>query len=281
MRRSTKTGNRRTILGVTSETIAVVVAAITILPVFWAIVTAFKSQSDVVRNPLGFPTVWRFVNFIGAWVQGHFGTYFVNSIVVVVPTVTGVIVLSLIAAYAFGTMKFPGKNLLFVLFLIGLSIPVWILVIPLFYDLLHMHMLNTLWSLVFPQLAGGLPFGILLLRAFIEDLPKETLDAGRIDGCRDWDLLSRIVAPLTGPAVMALLIFNFMWIWNSFLLPVVFIQVESARTLPVGLNFFQGQYSSNVPFLMAGSTITFVPVVVVYIIFQRQFIRGITAGAIK
>jgi raffinose/stachyose/melibiose transport system permease protein len=244
-------------------------------------VTALKDRGRVIRDPLGLPEVWRFENFLQAWEVGHFGRYLGNSILVVVPVVLAILVLSLVAGYAFALMSFRGKNALFAVFLIGLTIPVGILVIPLFYDLLALGLLNTLWALILPQVAVGLPFGILLMRSFIQQLPREILDAGRIDGCTHLGMLRHIVTPLSLPALASLLVFNFMWTWNQFLLPVVFIQTDAVRTLPVGLNYFQGRFSTDIPLLMAGATITFLPVVLVYIIFQRQFIKGITAGALK
>jgi raffinose/stachyose/melibiose transport system permease protein len=121
----------------------------------------------------------------------------------------------------------------------------------------------------------------LLIYSFIRDLPREVLDSGRIDGCNSWNLLRHIVAPLSRPAMLTLLVFNFMWTWNQFLLPIVLIQIDSKRTLPVGLNFFQGQFANDIPLLMAGATITFMPIVIIYLIFQRHFIQGIAAGALK
>jgi raffinose/stachyose/melibiose transport system permease protein len=248
---------------------------------FWIIVGAVKDRGRVIRNPLGLPDVWHWENFWQAWTGGNFDTYFGNSILVVVPVVIGVLGMSLLAAYAFAQMSFRGKNALFVLFLVGLTIPLGVLIIPLFYEMLALKLHNTLWALILPQIAIALPFSILLLHSFILDLPHEILDAGRIDGCTTFGLLRYVVAPLSRPALLTLLIFNFMWTWNQFLLPVVLIQKDSARTLPVGLNFFQGQFANDIPLLMAGATITFVPVVVIYIIFQRQFIEGISAGALK
>jgi raffinose/stachyose/melibiose transport system permease protein len=199
----------------------------------------------------------------------------------VLPVLLAVLALSLLAAYSFALRSFRGKNLLFGIFLFGLTIPLGVLILPLFYQLLSMKLLNTLWALILPQIAIALPFGILLLYSFIRDLPNEILDSGRIDGCNDLSLLYHIVFPLSRPALLTLLIFNFMWTWNQFLLPVVLIQKDSFRTLPVGLTFFQGQFANDVPLLMAGATITFLPVVLIYVIFQRQFIQGIAAGALK
>jgi raffinose/stachyose/melibiose transport system permease protein len=250
-------------------------------PFFSILLTAIKSRREIPYNPLGLPQEWHFENFILAWQQGHFNRYFMNSIYTVIPTVILVLVLSTLAAYAFSRLNFKGKTLFFVLFLIGLAIPLDILIIPLFYELLAMDLLNTPWAIVFPTVAKTLPFGILLIRTFMECLPQEVIDAGRIDGCSTLQILTKIVVPLSKPVLTSLLVFTFMWTWNTFLLPIVFIQEDAARTLPVGLNFFQGRYSTDTPLLLAGTLITSIPIILIYLIFQRQFIKGIIAGAFK
>jgi raffinose/stachyose/melibiose transport system permease protein len=141
--------------------------------------------------------------------------------------------------------------------------------------------LNTYWALVLPQVAKTLPFGILLLRSFMDDFPTEILDAAKIDGCSTWGLLYRVVVPISAPALTSLLVFTFMWTWNQFVLPVVLIQDDAMRTLPVGLNFFQGRFVTDTPLMMAGAIVSFLPIVLMYVFFQRQFIKGITAGAFK
>jgi raffinose/stachyose/melibiose transport system permease protein len=261
--------------------IAGVLSMSAIVPLIWVISTSLKTSAQVSRSPLGLPQELHWENYLNAWDVGQFSTYFGNSILVVFPTVLGVLLLSLLAAYAFAMFSFRGKNVLFMLFVAGLTIPLGVLVVPLFYNMLALRLVNTLWALILPQIAISLPFGILLLRSFVQELPGEILDAGRIDGCNHWGLLRYIVAPLTRPALLSLLVFNFMWSWNQFLLPVVLVQTEASRTLPLGLSFFQGRYTSDFPLLMAGATISFLPIVIIYIIFQRHFIQGITSGALS
>jgi len=254
---------------------------IVVFPLFLVISTSLKDRQQIISNPLGLPDMYQWSNYSVAWEQGHFGTYFINSILVVVPTAIAVVILSLMAGFAFAMLPFRGKNVLFTLFLAGLTIPLGILIIPIFYQMVDLSLINSLWALILPQTAIGLPFGILLLRGYIKELPKEILDAGRIDGCSNWGLLWYIVTPLSRPAMLALAIFNIVWVWNQFLLPVVLIQKADARTLPLGLSIFLGRYGSDFGLLMAGATISFVPVVIVYVIFQRHFIKGISAGALS
>ena len=254
---------------------------VVVIPMFWVLSTSFKTRKEVVSDPLGPPPVIRWENYPEAWDTGKFGLYFKNSIFVAVPTVLGVLTFSMLAAYSFALYQFPGKNVLFVLFLIGLTIPLGVLVIPLYYEMLDLKLLDTHWAIILPQIAIVLPFGILLLRSFIQEIPGEILDAALVDGCNHFTLMIHIVLPLTRPALLTLLVFDFMWSWNEFLLPVVLLQSESARTLPLGLSFFRGRFSTDFPLLMAGATISFLPIIIVYFLFQRQFIKGITAGALS
>jgi len=266
---------------VATTVLAGLISLIVIIPFIWVFATSLKDRAEVARNPLGLPQEYHWENYNTAWTKGHFSTYFMNSVLVVVPTVVVVLFLAMLAAYSFARLSFRGKGPLFTILLIGLTIPMGVLIIPLFYLILDLNLYNSLWSIILPQISIGLPFAILLLRTFIQDLPQEIMDSGRIDGCNNWQLLMNIVVPLSRPALLSLLIFNFMWNWGSFLLPVILIQKESSRTLPLGLNFFIGRYTSDIPLLMAGTVISFLPVVILYILFQRQFIKGITAGALN
>ncbi len=261
--------------------IAGLLSMFVLVPLFLVFVTALKDRLQIAQNPLGLPAVYLWENFARAWEQGNFGLYFRNSIFITFPSVVAVVLLSLLAAYAFAMLKFPWKEGLFIFFLAGMTIPLGVLAIPLFYEMLDLGLIDTHWALILPQIGISMPFGILLLRSFIQDLPREIIEAGRIDGCSDWGLLWQIVMPISRPAVFSLVIFMFTWSWNEFLLATVLLQTEAARTLPLGLNFFRGRYSSDFPMLMAGAIITFIPVVIVYVIFQRQFIKGIVAGSLS
>lgn len=281
MSSSTVRTRRRRVKGVAMTAWLGLGSLLVLFPFYLVLVTALKDERRIFENPLGLPTSWHWGDFVDAWRIGHFGIYFRNSVLVVVPTVLVVLAFSLLAAYAFAQMRFRGSNILFGLLLFGLAVPLDVLIIPLFYEMLRLHLLSTIWALILPQVAVGLPFGVLLLRAFIQDLPQELLDAGRIDGCNRFRLLIHVVLPLCRPALLSLLVFIFMWTWNQFLLPLVLVQSDSARTLPIGLSFFQGRFNTDLPLLMAGVTITVLPVILVYIVFQRHIIRGMTAGALK
>jgi ABC-type glycerol-3-phosphate transport system permease component len=195
--------------------------------------------------------------------------------------VVGVLALATIAAYAFAVMPLPARNKLYALFLAGLILPIGLLVVPLFYELLALGILNTLWGLILPQIAISLPFAIVLLRTFISEIPREILDAARVDGGGPFRVFWSIVLPLIKPALMALIVFDVIWSWNQFLLPLILTQNPATHTLPLGLSYFMGRYAVDFPRLMAGAAISLAPTVLVFVLFQRHMIRGITAGAFK
>lgn len=263
-----------------STATAGVLSLFALIPLVWVLTTSLRSKPEILRNPLGLPTTLNWQNYSEAWVAGNFSQYFINSLIVVVPTVAGVLLLSLLAAYAFALYSFPMKRTLFIVLLFGMTVPVGILIIPLYYQMLGLGLLDTLWAIILPQLALGIPISTLLLRTFIADLPKEIIDAARMDGCGSMRLLWRIVFPLSRSAMITLVILQFMWIWNQFLLPVVLIHDRAARTLPTALSAFLGRYGTDTHLLMAGAAISFLPVVIIFIVFQRQFIKGISAGAL-
>ena len=265
---------------VSSTVVAGFLALFAVVPLLWVLTTSVRSKPEILREPLGLPTVIHWENYSEAWVAGNFSQYFVNSLLVAIPTVAGVLILSLLAAYAFALYSFPMKRTLFILLLFGMTVPVGILIIPLYYQMLSLGLLDTLWAIILPQLALGIPISTLLLRTFIAELPRDIIDAARLDGCGSMSLLSRIVLPLSRSAMITLVILQFMWIWNQFLLPVVLIHDRSARTLPTALSAFLGRYGTDTHLLMAGAAISFLPVVIIFVVFQKRFIKGISAGAL-
>lgn len=265
---------------VTSTAIAGFLSLFAVVPLLWVATTSLRTKPEILREPLGLPSALNWQNYVEAWTVGNFSQYFVNSLLVAIPTVFGVLALSLFAGYAFALYRFPMKRMLFIVLLFGMTVPVGILIIPLYYQMLGLGLLDTLWAIILPQLALGIPISTLLLRTFIADIPGEIIDAARLDGCGSMRLLSRVVFPLSRSAMITLVILQFMWIWNQFLLPVVLIHDRAARTLPTALSAFLGRYGTDTHLLMAGAAISFLPVVLIFVIFQRRFIKGISAGAL-
>ena len=259
----------------------ITVAVLCLLPFIWVWSSAFKPSIEIADTPLSLPREPTLENFGNAWTKGRFGKYFANSVIVTVPIVGLTLVLSALAGYAFARHYFRGRNVLFYTFLLGLTLPFQSIMIPLYYTLRDVGILGTYWAMIIPQTAIGLPFGIFIMRAFFQSLPRELEDAGRVDGCNEYGVFWRIMLPLTTPGMVTLGIFSFLGAWNAFLLPLIFMQRESLRPLVVGLMFFQSRFTRDFALIMAGATIISVPVIIVYVIFQRQFIQGLTAGAVK
>ena len=220
-------------------------------------------------------------NVATAWDEGNFATYLRSSAIVTGSVVVISTLLSILAGYAFGLMRFRGSQVLFYLFLLGLMVPLEAIVVPLYYDLRDVGLTDTYWALILPQAALSTAFGTFWMRAFFRSVPRSLIEAARLDGSSSWMTLWRIVLPLGRPAVLTMVVLVFMWTWNEFLLALVMVSDESLRTAPLGLAFFQGRNTSDEGLLAAGALIVALPVVVVYLFLQRHFIRGMLSGAVK
>ncbi len=254
---------------------------ITLGPVLWVYTTAFRSDSEIMANPLSLPQEWRLQNFSDAWRVGKFDRYFLNSVIIAAPVVLGVVGLSCLAGYALARFKFRGNRAIFLMFLVGLMVPFQAVMIPLYFDLRDWGLLSTYWAVILPSIGLGLPFGIFLMRAFFIGIPVELGDSAKVDGCNELQVFWKVMLPLTIPAASALGIFQFMWTWNSFLMPMLYLQREALRTLPLGVMLFSGRYSTQYGLFFAGVTIATLPVVIAYILLQRRVTAGLTAGAVK
>ena len=264
-----------------SYLVLLVSSLISLIPILWIWLASFKSGLEIATNPLGIPRVWHFDQLVKAWNEANFSVLTINSVVVALPTVFFILFLASLAAYAFTTFKFKGKNAIFFYFLAGMTIPLEIIIVPLFYELLKLKLLDTYWAMILPQVALTLPFGIFLLRGFMEEIPKSIIDAARIDGCSEFRVFFNIVLPITRPSLATLGVFSFLWCWNTFLLPYIVVRNDDLRTVQAGLAIFQGKYNTNIALVAAGATIVSIPIIIVYILLQKQFIKGITAGAVK
>lgn len=267
--------------GFTKYFIMILFAVISITPIFVMWMAALKSSAEIFKDPFALPTTLHWENLVKAWTVGRFNKYLVNSIIVTIPTVVGVVALSSLAGYAFGRLKFFGSKVIFYCFLVGLMVPFQSIMIPMFYDLQKLKLLGSYWAMILPAIALGLPFGIFLMQAFFHDLPADLADAARVDGCSEISVFLKVMLPLAGPAVSTLIVFQFMWTWNAFLMPLLFLNEESLRPIALGIMFFSGRYTTNYGLVAAGVTLATLPIIINYIIFQRQFMRGLTAGAIK
>lgn len=220
-------------------------------------------------------------NFTRAWDQGRFGTYLRSSLVVSVATVAVATVFSIMSGYAFGTMRFPGRTVIFYVILVGIMVPLEVIVVPLFYDLRSIGLTDTYAALILPQIAQSVAFGTFWMRAYFLSSSRDIVEASRLDGAGHWQTLWRVLAPMGRPAIVTLTLLTFMWTWNEFLIPLIMATDEGLRTAPLGLSFFQGRNQTDLTLLSAGAVIVAAPVVVLYVFLQRHFIRGMLSGAVK
>lgn len=250
------------------------------VPFIVIVLTAFKSSSEISRGVFHLPDVWRWANFVEAWTQAHFAQYFKSSLVVVAAVVVVSTGLSILSGYAFGRMFFPFSRPLFFILLLGFMVPQEAFIIPLYHQLRAMSLLDTYWALILPQIGMSMAFGTFWMAGAFAQVPRDLVDAARVDGCNSWTALWRVLLPIVQPAILTLVVLLFVWTWNDFLLALVLVSSEELRTLPLGLAFFQGRYASNIALISAGATIVALPTIAIYVIFQRQFIRGITGGSV-
>lgn len=251
-----------------------------IAPFVGIVLTAFKDTRELSSGIFALPQEWRFQNFVDAWNGARFSTYFASSVIVVVPVVVLSVMLSTMSGFAFGLFNFPGQNALLLLILLGLMVPFEAVIIPLWQLMGSLGLRNTYWALILPQVALSFAFGTFWMRSFFRSFPRELVDAAVVDGCNTWDVLWRILFPLSRPALLSLVVLLFMWTWNEFFLVLVMVSGD-LRTLPVGLALLRGRYASDIPVMAAASLIVSLPVLILYFVFQRSFIRGMIAGAVK
>jgi len=257
-----------------------VFTVIALVPIVGILLTAFTPEGSTATG-FALPHSLDWHNFVTAWQRGHFGTYMKSSLIVTISVVVASAVLSTMAGFAFGTMDFAGSGALFYLVLLGLMVPEEALVVPLYFDLRGLGVTDTYWALILPQTAQSISFGTFWMRAYFRSSPRSITEAARVDGATSWTVLWRVLVPIGRPAITTMLVITWMWTWNEFLLPLVMITSDSLRTVPLGLAFFQGQHTSDLSLLAAAAALVALPVVVLYLLLQRSFIRGMLAGGVK
>ncbi|MFD2613636.1 carbohydrate ABC transporter permease [Paenibacillus gansuensis] len=254
----------------------------TLLPLLWVFLTSLKERKELVRNgPLAWPQVWNWHNYEKAWTAGHFSVYFKNSVFIAAATVIIVLLTVLLASYALSYLQFFGKAFWSYLVMAGLLIPFDLIMIPMFFDLKLVGLLNTRWAVILPQIALSIPFSVFLMRGFMKGMPDSLLEAARIDGAGEFRILFAVVTPIVKPAVISLLIFTLIGSWNNFMLPTIMISDDRLRTVPLGLNAFKTKFTTDITLTSAGAMMIALPVIAVYLVFQRRLIDGLIIGAVK
>lgn len=248
------------------------------VPIYYIVVTSLRSQTGFfTSNPLGFPKDATLDNYKLVLNNG-FWTYFANSVIVTLVTVVFSVAVSLMAAYVVvrGSGKIPG--LIYKAFLLGLAIPLQATIIPIYYMITKLHLYDTLVALILPSIAFAIPLTVIILANFLRDIPKELFEAMTVDGASDWTLLRHLVLPMSKPAIITVAIYDGLAVWNGFLFPLILTQSPDKRVLPLALWSFQGQFTVNVPAILAAVVLSTLPILALYIIGRRQLVSGLTAG---
>jgi len=258
-------------------------AALVILPMIWLLYTSLKSNREIFASAWEMPRAPHWENFVYAWVRAGIGRYFLNSVFVTTISVALILVVSAMAAYALTRFSFRGNRLIFYAFLAGLMIPTQLALIPLFFLINGLRLLDTYAGLILVYIAFSLPFTVFVLSAFLRTLPHELAEAALIDGCTHTQAFWRVMLPLAQPGLVTAAIFNFLGIWNEYLFALVFISSERLRTLPLGLAnlLIVSHYESDWGALFAGLIMVMIPTLLAYSLLQGQLTKGITVGALK
>jgi ABC-type glycerol-3-phosphate transport system permease component len=256
------------------------IAAAILFPLVWMTYSSFKENADIFANVFALPSSLYLGNYVTVFTQGAMGLYFRNSLFISVVSVAGLLVFSSLAAYAFASFRFRGSTPLLMILLLGLMVPPQALIISGFKLMSILNLIDTYWALIFTYF-GWTSFGILVLRNFFQSVPRDVKDAARVDGAGHWQMFSQIMLPLARPSISTVAIFYFMWVWNEFIYPLVYMQTPEKYTIPLGVLFFNGRYTVEWGLQMAALAVATIVPLAVYYMFQKQFIRGILAGALK
>jgi len=256
-------------------------AAVFLYPVLLMLLTAFKSTPEIFRNPFGLPESWSLDSFQDVWRRAKFGLYLRNSLLITGASALLLLATAAPAAYALARYTFRLRGLLFLFFLAGIMIPIRLGILPLYLLMRDLNLLDTPFSLILTYTASGMPMSVFLLSVFFRNLPRELEDAARIDGCTEAQTFWRIMLPLVRPGLATVVIVNVVPWWNDFFFPLLFIQSDTWKTIPLGMQIFFGQHLINWSLVFSGMVLASLPLLIIYLLMSRQFIAGLTAGAVK
>lgn len=262
-------------------TFGLILSAISLFPLYWIFITALKPLSEVmVWPPHLFPHSVKWVNFVKAWNYVPFAQFFKNSLIIAVVSVLSTLFFSSISGYGFSKFNFRGKKVGFILILSSMMLPWQVLMVPLYQMMASFNLVNTIWAVILPILMSA--FGTFLMRQYIDQIPRDLIDSARMDGASEFRIFWNIILPNVKSSLSALTIFTTMWVWNWFIWPLIVLNSPDKMTVPVGLQMFQSNMGVNRwNLMMAAVFISVIPVLIVFIIFQRNFIKGMALSGIK
>lgn len=273
--------HRQRILSILKYTILILFLIACLYPLLWLIINSFKTQDELFLNTWGLPQVWTLENYKHAVIDGKIGIYFGNSILVSVISVLGTIVLSVMASYGVTRLRWKLSNLTLGIFLLGLMIPAYGSVIPLYSIFNKAGILNTYIAVIIPHITFALPTAIFILSGFFIAVPRELEEAAIIDGCSLIQAFRKVVMPVVVPGIVTITVISFINIWNDLLFSQIFLTDKAKMPLPIGLTEFKGIYATDYVGMIAAIVITVIPVIIVYVILHDKIIDGMIAGAVK
>ncbi|RFB17447.1 carbohydrate ABC transporter permease [Bacillus sp. HNG] len=256
-------------------------AIINAYPILWMAINSFKSDKEFATNQLGFPNEFVLDNFANAWEIANLGTLFKNSIFITVTATALTVFIGALASYFLSRFDFKMSKWLYGFFVFGLLIPIHATLVPMFILMKNLGLLNTPITLLFPYIAFHLPITIFILTSFMKAFPKDIEESAIMDGCGIFRIFWSIILPMSRPALATVMILNFIYNWNEFSFALVLINDPELQTLPLGLAKFAGQFTTDYGAQMAGLTMSLIPIVIFYIIFEKNIVKGMTAGAVK
>jgi N-acetylglucosamine transport system permease protein len=267
----------------TSHAFLTVWTLIVIVPFLWVVLSSFKTSKEILASPFSLPAHWSFDNYVHAWTDAGIHQFFLNTVIVVAVALVLVMVLGSMCAYVLARFRFPGARFIYYAMLAGLTFPIFLAIVPLFFVLKSIQLLNTLPGLIMVYVAFALPFTVFFLYAFFKTLPDDVYEAALMDGAGEWRAFFQIMLPMARPGMAAVAIFNFLGLWNQFLLPVALNTDLRRHVLTQGMAEFASQAGYAVDFgaLFAAVVITVVPVLIVYVIFQRRLEGSVSRGTFR
>ncbi|WP_231601801.1 carbohydrate ABC transporter permease [Salinibacterium sp. NG253] len=259
----------------------IVIAVVFFFPMLWMVFSSFKTNSAIFATPFALPTEIDFGRWVEAFEVGHIGQYALNSVIVTGASVLAILLLGAAAAFSFSRYRFRGRNLFMGLLALGLLLPLQSYFIAQSTMFTQLAITDTRWALIIPYTAMGLPLAVYLLKVYLDAVPDELFEAARIDGASDLRIFGSIALPLLRPGLATVAIFSALSSWNEFLLALLYIQDDALKTIPTGLLAFSSRYVTDYGLLFSALSIVTLPMIVIYIVFNKQIVEGITAGSVK
>lgn len=272
---------KKLILTILRDIFLIILAFFCIAPVVLLFFNATKTEADFLRNPFGIPSEFHFENFVDAWKKGGYTQGYLNSILISGVSIVFVVLFSGMAAYSLAKMRFKGNSMVMTYFVLSMSIPVSLFLVPLFFIFKKLGLMNSLPGLILIYVAIYIPFNVVFLRSFFLGIPTTIIESAKLDGCTEFGVFSKIILPLSKPAFLTVALLVFLWTWNEFFFANSFLTSSGLKPVSTRFIAFKGTYSSTWTLISSAATISIFPIMTAYLCFQKNFIEGLMSGSIK